>query len=195
MVNHILMKRLLFVACCMVISALLQLLQAESVYWRWAFWSEPWRWWSAHWVHVNWIHYFLNIFAFICLPFIFPRLRLSVLAALLLVLPPLVSISFYYYFPEVEVYAGLSGVLHGLYIAAALDALTIASERRFALLLLAVVGLKLFWENIFAAHDQIATMIGSPVLIEAHLLGAWWGVICTALWLGYRQYQRHHALE
>ena len=38
---------------------------------------------------------------------------------LLIVLAPLISLSVYYILPSVEAYAGLSGVLHGLYVAGA----------------------------------------------------------------------------
>ena len=84
-------KTLLMLAVCISISACLQVFQQYFIYWRFSFFAEPWRWWTGHWVHVGWIHFLLNILAFICLPFIFPIIRKRYLIFLLLVLSPCIS--------------------------------------------------------------------------------------------------------
>jgi hypothetical protein len=50
--------------------------------------------------------FFLNMLAFACLPFIFPHARNRHLVWLLLLLPPFISLIFYFYFPYIEAYAG-----------------------------------------------------------------------------------------
>ncbi|MBU3847751.1 MAG: rhombosortase [Candidatus Acinetobacter avistercoris] len=185
MQDQTLLKKILFIAICMSISASLQVFQHVFIYWRFSFFEEIWRWWTAHWVHVGWIHYFLNMIAFACLPFIFPHVKTRYLFILLLLLPPLISLSFYYYFSHIEAYAGLSGVLHGLYIAVALYFLKFSKERKFSLLVIVLISAKIIWENIFGSLE-VSQLIGSTVLIEAHLLGLIWGAILA---LGYMSYE------
>lgn len=179
-------KRMLFIASCACISACLQIFQSHFIYWRYTFFTEVWRWWTAHWVHVGWVHFALNMIAFACLPFIFPHIQNRFIILLLLILAPLCSLSFYYLYPNIEAYAGLSGILHGLYVAAAFFYLKFRKERNFAVLVLVLVVAKLIWENTFG---QIGTsqLIGSPILVEAHLVGAFWGAVCAIAYLAYQQ--------
>lgn len=182
MKDQTLVKKVLFIAICLSISACLQVFQHIFIYWKPSFYSEVWRWWTAHWVHVGWIHYLLNMVAFVCLPFIFPYVKTRFLVILLLVLPPLVSLSFYYGFPDIEAYAGLSGILHGIYVAVAIYFLKFVKERKFALLVLVLACAKILWENLFGSLET-SQFIGSPVLVEAHLLGSFWGAVFTITFL------------
>ncbi len=91
-------------------------------------------------------------------------------------LPPFISLVFYFYLPNIDAYAGLSGVLHGLYTAVALVYLQYRKERNFAFLVLGLIVAKLIWENTFG-QTGTAQLIGSPVLTEAHLYGAIGGAI------------------
>ena len=75
----------------------------------------------------------------------------------------------------------MSGVLHGLYTAVSLVYLKYPKERTFAILVLVLIFAKLVWENTFG-QTGTAQLIGSPVLTEAHLIGAIGGVFCG---LGY----------
>ena len=184
--DQILLKRILFLSVCICVSASLQVFQDYFIYWRQSFFEEPWRWWTAHWVHVGWIHFLLNMIAFICLPFIFPQIKNRFLIFLLFVLPPLSSLTFYYFYPHIEAYAGLSGILHGLYIASAFLYLKFHRERNFTILVLGLVVAKLIWENTFGQLGT-AQLIGSPVLVEAHLVGAFWGAIITMIYIVLQQ--------
>lgn len=184
MKDQILVKKVLFIAICLSFSASLQVFQQEFIYWRPSFYSEVWRWWTAHWVHVGWIHYLLNMITFACLPFIFPHVKTRFLVTLLLVLPLLLSLTFYYGFSSIEAYAGLSGVLHGLYVAVAIYFLKFTKERKFALLVLVLASVKILWENIFGSLET-SQLIGSPVLIEAHLWGSIWGAVLAIAYLFY----------
>lgn len=65
-------RKIIFLAAFVSLSASLQIFNDAFIYWQESLLGEFWRLWTAHWVHVGWAHYFLNILAFICLPFIFP---------------------------------------------------------------------------------------------------------------------------
>lgn len=108
--------------------------------------SQPWRWWTAHWVHVGWRHYGLNMLAFMSLPFIFPHIRPKTLWLSVLILPPLLSAGLYGCMPDVQAYAGFSGILHGIYVLVAIESLKIPRERKFALLVLVCILIKLSLE-------------------------------------------------
>lgn len=176
-------RKILLIAGVVSLSACLQVFSDQFIYWRVDIFSEFWRLWTGHWVHVGWIHFALNMLAFICLPFIFPHVRVWHFVALLLALPLFISLSFYYVLPEVDAYAGLSGVLHGLFTSIALVHLRYPQERKFAIWVLMLILIKLSWENTLGG-TRIAEMIGSPVLVEAHLFGViWGGVLALIYWL------------
>ena len=102
--------------------------------------------------------------------------------SILLILPPLISLSFYFFLPNIEAYAGLSGVLHGAYVAVACVHLLYQRERGFAVMVLFLIFAKLIWENTIG-NQETAQLIGSPVLVEAHLLGVIWGVVVALLYI------------
>lgn len=194
MKDQALVKKILFIAICMSFSACLQVFQSYFIYWRPIFFEDIWRWWTAHWVHVGWIHYALNMVAFACLPFIFPHLKNRYSIGLLLLLPPCISLSLYYWMPQVEAYAGLSGVLHGLYAAAAIYFLQFNSERKFALLVLSLALAKIIWEN-WMGSLQTSQLIGTPVLIEAHWIGVVWGVVFALIYMSFEKLNTNKNVE
>ena len=55
-------------------------------------------------------------------------------------------------------------------------------ERRFAAFVLLLILSKLVWENTFGSMGT-AQLIGSPVLVEAHLLGVIWGIILAVIYV------------
>lgn len=188
MKDHVWIPKVILIAVCVSISACLQVFADHFIYWKPSLLAEFWRLWTAHWVHVGWMHFFLNMLAFACLPFIFPHARNWHLCVLLLILPPFISLIFYFYLPYIDAYAGLSGVLHGLYVAVGLVYLKYPKERKFALLVLLLISAKLIWENTFG-QTGTAQLIGSPVLTEAHLIGAIGGLFCG---LGYSLLRKRH---
>ena len=182
MKDHHLTRKIIFLAAVFSICACLQVFKEYFFYIHALLFAEPWRLWTGHWVHVGWIHYFLNMLAFMCLPFIFPRASVWHFTALLLVLPSLISLSFYYFLPDIDAYAGLSGVLHGAYAAVACVHLIYKRERNFAALVLFLILSKLIWENTVGSMGT-AQLIGSPILVEAHLLGVIWGIGTASAYL------------
>ncbi|MBE9399869.1 rhombosortase [Acinetobacter albensis] len=182
MKDPMLLRKIVFIAFVVSFSACLQVFADLFIYWRASLFDEFWRLWTAHWVHVGWMHYVLNMMAFCCLPFIFPKVKILHFTALLFLLPVLISISFYYFYPNIEAYAGLSGVLHGAYVAVAGVHLLDRKERPFAAGVLALILAKLIWENTMGSVGT-AELIGSPVLVEAHLLGVIGGVVIAIVYI------------
>ena len=74
-----------------------------------------------------------------------------------------------------------TAAITGAYVAVALVHLSYAHERKFAAGVLGLIVLKLIWENTIG-NTSTAELIGSPVLIEAHLLGALWGMLLAAIY-------------
>ena len=163
-----------------LVCGLLQLDMNTFIYQRDLMTGEPWRWWTAHWVHVGWRHYALNMLAFLSLPFIFPQLQRQTLLLGLLVLPPLLSAGLYELLPAVQAYAGLSGILHGIFVVAAIESLFIQRERKFAILVLVCVALKIGFEK-WMGYSETAQLIQAPVLIESHQIGVLTGIIFILL--------------
>jgi rhomboid family GlyGly-CTERM serine protease len=159
-----------------LLCGLLQLGAALFIYQHDMMWGQPWRWWTAHWVHVGWRHYGLNMLAFLCLPFVFPHITQKTLMLCMLLLPPLLSAGLYWLLPDVQAYAGLSGILHGIYVLVAIESLRIQQERKFAILVLGCIAVKLVLEKWFG-YSETAQLIQAPVLIESHQIGVLTGII------------------
>ncbi|MFC3902142.1 rhomboid family GlyGly-CTERM serine protease [Acinetobacter marinus] len=173
--------KLILITLSAALSAVLQFAPDLFIYFRELMPSQPWRFLTAHWVHVGWMHYLLNMIAFICFPFIFHHIRARVLLLMIVVVPILISLAFYYGFPQIEAYVGFSGVLHGLYAVAALLSLRFTRERWFAGLILLGLTAKLLWEATVGELSATMRMIGSPILIEAHQLGVLMSLLVLAL--------------
>ncbi|MQW92481.1 rhombosortase [Acinetobacter wanghuae] len=182
MQDQYLHRKIVFIAMVVSLCACLQIFKDHFIYWQDHLFAEPWRLWTAHWVHVGWIHYLLNMIAFACLPFIFPRACVWHFSTIFLLISPLLSLSFYWVLPDIGAYAGLSGVLHGAYAAIACVHLLYKRERSFAALVLFLIFAKLIWENTIGSTGT-AQLIGSPVLVEAHLLGVIWGILLANIYI------------
>ncbi len=81
--------------------------------------------------------------------------------------------------PQLVWYVGLSGVLHGLFLAGAVGGIR-RGDRREAILLVAIVG-KLIWEQAYGALPGSADMAGGPVVVDSHLYGAIGGAVAALL--------------
>lgn len=173
--------RLLFalIMACVLVSAALQSVMPSLRYvYEWIP-LQPWRMLTAHWVHVGWRHYALNMLAFLFLPVVFPNFSIRALFACLVLLSLFISSCFYLFMPSLQAYVGLSGVLHGMYALAALQALQQPRERQFAMLVLGLIGLKLLWEKLFGSESEV--LIQAPVVIEAHQFGVLGGIVFAVI--------------
>ena len=164
--NPILQHSIAVAVLCLV----LQLHQPYLIYQSDVLWSEPWRLWTAHWVHVSWPHAALNLVALLLLPLIFPAYPVRRLWLLLWLGSPVLSFALRWGVPTLEQYAGLSGILHGIYFSAALHALVCGHDRLVAGILWVGLTIKLVLEY-FVVGQSVDEWIGAAVLTQAHVLG------------------------
>lgn len=174
--------QLIMILCFMAFSLLLQINMNLFVFERNNMNSQLWRYWTAHWVHLGWKHLLLNFLALMLLPLLFVKCQSRQLWWGLLSIAPILSLMLYFWQPQLVLYAGLSGVLHGIFVALALYHLAFQSERKLALFLLLGVGLKIYIEQRYG-DSQTADIIGFPVIVDAHLYGALCGVVLGGIWL------------
>ena len=165
-----------------LVSALMQCLPSLFIYQRTILLSEPWRLWTAHFVHVSWLHYMLNMLAFSSLAWIFPKFKVSQLIGLLVIMPPLLSLGLWQFLPDLIAYAGLSGILHGLFIYAVIlsYSTTHDAERQFALGVGVIIIIKVLIEFI-TQSSQTAQLIGATVVLPAHQIGLILGIILACV--------------
>jgi rhomboid family GlyGly-CTERM serine protease len=152
------------------------------------FTAESWRLLTAHLVHLSTSHLFFNLagLALICELF-WKVLPVRHGVAVLLVAACVIDLSLWHFHPEVQWYAGLSGVTHALW-AACVTALisqsrTLDKEKHR---LLGVVGAALLLLKIAAERMDIlipaAGTDGFPVIEVAHSYGALTGMAYVLLW-------------
>ena len=158
------------IAASVGLAAIFQFWAADFYYLRDLLWTQPWRIMTAHWVHVGWMHFLLNMLALICLVLIFPKINTTRFYIALLLLPIFISVAIYVFSPDVAAYAGFSGVWLG-----------------FAYRILLGLSGKLVWEGYFGALSGTAQMIGSPVLIEAHQYGVLGGIFLSLIFFIIKQ--------
>lgn len=143
------------------------------------------QWWlifSGNFVHLGNNHLWLNLVGFLLIYFLFWSNYTFKQWLLIICLSSLtVGNGLYFGNPELHWYVGFSGTLHGLIIAGA-----IADMRHYAKsagLLLALVIVKLGWEQLYGSMPGSAEIAGGNVVVDSHLYGAIGGGICAAILL------------
>lgn len=145
----------------------------------WTATGQAWRVLSAHWVHVGWMHWLLNSLALVIMValttpawsvrrWLFNTITLGLGISLLTTLLN----------PEIDNYAGHSGILYGLYILGAVS--LFRHDRLIAVLVaVAIIG-KVLMEQFQFYDFNTSSLIGARVIIDSHLYGTLIGV-CIAL--------------
>lgn len=145
--------------------------------------AEPWRLLSAHFVHLGWIHLWLNLGGLALLWLLLgDTLKPLWWASGVFVLAFGVSLALLGCSPSVGWYVGFSGVLHGLFVAGAIANLSRLTPLALSILALLLGKLVVEWA---AEGDPITSgLIGGAVIADAHLygvsLGAGYGVLSFA---------------
>lgn len=139
---------------------------------------EWWRIITGNFTHTNWPHYAMNMIALWLIVMIFrpsaKHLWLSLLWISTGVGSYLLVMS-----PHLNAYAGLSGVLHGLFLSWALhEAL---EKRRSSWLLVLAAIVKVGWEQWIGPSPMTQALINAPVAIDAHLAGLICGFLLAAV--------------
>lgn len=134
--------------------------------------GEYWRILTANFVHFGWVHTLMNVAALLlCTLALLSEASVTKYLGLLLVSCLAVGTGIYWFNPEYQPYAGLSGVIHGLVVAGLIQTRTYPLWIKAGGLLL-VVG-KLFQENQpgYEATD-LQQLIPAAVAVESHVYGA-----------------------
>ncbi len=186
---------------CIVLSALALL----ATYWPHAletfrldrnlfFSGEVWRLLSGHLVHMNTPHLMLNLLAlFLLCELLWLDLDWRQAVGLLLFAAFATAAALLTWHPGLAWYAGLSGVLHGLWAGCALHGLQAATsaasptapsgqarwstQRRICAVALALLCLKLALEFHYGPSQRTAQAIGGTVVAVSHAYGALSGIL------------------
>lgn len=144
--------------------------------------GEAWRWLTGHWVHLGYRHLLLNLAGLWLLAWLFEtELDWRRWLSALFVLPVLISAGFWWGLPSLQGYAGLSGVLHGVFVMGIVLMMAARTERRAGIFMLLLLVGKFGLEWTGSGTGQTADWIGGPVLVEAHWLGAAGGLALGVL--------------
>ncbi|MEL7448836.1 MAG: rhombosortase [Pseudomonadota bacterium] len=152
--------------------------------------GEAWRFLTGHFVHLGWSHLVLNLAGLILVWALLGTCYsagawLAVTGVTLVV----ISSAFLALEPALGWYVGLSGLLHGWFVAGAVVLATDArpGERRFAAVLLALAFAKVAYEQWLGPLPMTAESAGGPVVVDAHLYGAIGGALAAALVIIWRR--------
>jgi len=146
--------------------------------------GELWRIITSHWVHVGWMHMFLNTLGLaVCVGLATPNwsIRRWFIQCLCMALG--ISILFTLQNPDLNWYVGFSGVLFGLYFLAAHD--LYARDRLIALLMGGAIVVKVILEQYTSFDLDTSGIIGAPVIVDAHLYGLLMAIAIALVWSTY----------
>jgi len=131
---------------------------------------------SGNLAHLNWNHLWLNMAGLILVALFFDR-YMSIVAWIVLSLWSgfIVCLALLYFNPQIFWYMGMSGVLHGLFVAGAWY--EFCRYRASGLVLLVLITLKLWWAQWSGALPGSEAVTGGHVVVDAHLYGAIAGVV------------------
>lgn len=151
---------------------------------------EYWRLLTGHWVHANWIHFFMNMAGLLlCFALTQTDWNAAQLIWRIFVLTTGISLAFNVLHPELGWYVGFSGVLFGLYILAAVASLS----RQFvmSMVLIGFIVLKISLEQWSSVKITSSELIGVPVLVDAHLYGVLMATLIIVIQLMWKRLHKH----
>ena len=144
---------------------------------------EQGHWWSfitGNLVHLGWGHLLLNLAGLAMVWWFFiDDLKAWEWLLALVISGLFVTVGLYLFDVHLIWYVGLSGLLHGLFVAGGIRLLS--KELGFAVILLAVLAGKLAYEQFFGSLPGTSEMSGGPVVVNSHLYGAIGGVVSGLL--------------
>ena len=157
------------------------LLAQQNIFAGWLFWepgliikSQWWRIITSNLTHTNDYHLLINTSVLIFFVINFSDM-LSVKRFWFLTLYLSTFIGFALIFTDIQSYVGFSGVMHGLFIWAAV---TDIYQRRFSGWILFIgVSIKLGYDQIYGPSVTTSELIRAKVAVEAHMAGALAGFI------------------
>jgi len=138
--------------------------------------GEVWRLLTANFIHLGWGHYVLNMAGLMAIAWLFAAdFPIGQWGLILAVCGIGTSVGMYALNPEIGWCVGMSGALHGLFVAGAIA--WMGAGDGFGKWLLAGVGAKLGYEQVIGAMPFSEGIVGGAVVTDAHLWGAISGAI------------------
>lgn len=140
--------------------------------------GELWRVVTGHLVHLGWPHFMMNVIGLLLIWLLFGHtIKQKSWLIIFLVSTLAISSAMLLLNPALQWYVGLSGVLHGMFVAGAV--VSIKAGYRAELVLLILLSAKLAWEQLIGPLPGSAEFAGGNVIVDAHLYGAISGLIVT----------------
>jgi len=148
--------------------------------------GEWWRLISGNIVHLGWPHLLLNL-AGLILVWLLLRPTLTTRSWIIVTVASSLAVGagLLIFDPVVQWYVGLSGVLHGLFVAGVIAGLYAGNRGDW--LLLALIVIKIAWEQLVGPMAGTAAIAGGPVIVDAHLYGAVGGAVTVLLIIATRR--------
>ncbi len=144
--------------------------------------GQVWRLWTGHFVHSHVLHLALNAVAAAALYIIlFSRLHRLEMMCCALMFTCLISLILLFFYPGLDWYNGLSGLLHAL-VSYACVRLAVSQSKLYWLGWF-VVGLKVLIEFGQMQAGFEYRQMGMMVITQAHFIGAWVGSISACGYL------------
>ena len=141
--------------------------------------GQLWRLVTGHFVHLGWTHLLLNLGGLALVFWLVGQaFRWRQWLYITGISVAAIDAGFWFLYPELAWYVGLSGLLHGLLAAGLLRGLL--SQDRESLILAAFIVAKLAWEQIGGPLPGSEATSGGTVIVDAHLYGAVGGLIAAA---------------
>lgn len=138
--------------------------------------GEIWRLITGNLAHLGWPHLLMNLASLIMIWILFGKtLRTQTWAIIALISSLFVTVGLILFSPMTGWYVGLSGMLHGLFIAGIFA--NIAKGYKLEYLLLLAVFIKLFWEQWYGPLPGSESLAGGNVVVNSHFYGAVAGLI------------------
>ncbi|MCF6325151.1 MAG: rhombosortase [Gammaproteobacteria bacterium] len=154
--------------------------------------GEVWRIITGHLVHLGWPHLLMNLTGLILIWLLFGHLIKRNSWLIIFIISTIgISAGMMLFNPELKWYVGLSGVLHGMFVAGAIVSIK-AGYRAEWLLLLLLTG-KLAWEQMVGPLPGSAEFAGGNVIVDAHLYGAISGLLISLALIIYHSSHRQTA--
>lgn len=141
--------------------------------------GEYWRMISGHLLHTNFYHLCLNLGGLFLLWALHGEYyRPATLFCMFMSIAASISVTMLL-FSEITLYVGLSGVIHGLFVWGVIQDIKYKDPTGW-LLLVAIIA-KIAHEQIAGGDTHTAMLIEANVAFDAHLYGAFAGLLCVLL--------------